>query len=254
MIYTLLSAVCACLGLAGGIGASTLLRPLLDAVSPLKPESVAILCTAAALGAALVSAFFALSQPIALHQDELVFLSIGAALGGALGELISARFFAMLPLRGALLLQNALLFTLLALPAIYFFRLERSLLPLSVTRMAALPAALLLGIVASFLSFGAVPLTLMVYRLLFDANDDEGALAALSIALCAMGSKMIVLLIRLRLNLPNADVLLWLLPGALLGALSAMIPGIQRSLKSMQKPLLGFALYTALINMAAALA
>lgn len=254
MIYALLSALCVCLGLASGMGASTLLRPLLDAVSPLEPAAVAILCTAATLGAALICAFFALSQPLMLHQDELLYLAIGAVLGGALGDLISARFFAMLPLRGALFLQNALLFTLLALPAVYFFRLEKAIAPLSITRMASLPAALLLGIIVSFLSFGAVPLTLMAYRLLFDASDDECSAAALTVALCATGGKMIVLLIRLRLNLPHADLLLWLLPGALLGALAGMVPGVQRSLKGISKPLLSLALYTALLNMTAALA
>jgi len=254
MIYSLLSFLCVCLGLSGGTGASTLLRPFLDAVSPLEPASVAILCTAGTIGAALVSAFFAISRPIALHQDELLLLAIGAVLGGALGDLISARFFAMLPVRGALLLQNALLFTLLALPAVYFFRLERTIVPLSITRMASMPAALMLGIIASFLSFGAVPLTLMVYRLIFDASEEECAIAALTVALCAMGAKMVVLLIRLRLNLPNADVLLWLLPGVLLGALAAMIPVVQHRLKNINKPLLLLSLYTALINIAAALA
>ena len=39
-----------------------LLRPLLDAVSPLPPSSIATLCTMATLGAALISAFFALSN------------------------------------------------------------------------------------------------------------------------------------------------------------------------------------------------
>lgn len=254
MIYTLLSGICVCLGITGGMGASTLLRPLLDAISPLEPGSVSILCTAATLGAALVSAFFALSQPIALHQDELLFLAIGAGLGGVLGELISARFFALLPARGALLLQNALLFTLLALPAIYFFRLEQAIAPLSITRMASLPVSLLLGIAASFLSFGAVPLTLMAYRLLFGADREEGSIAALTIALCAMIGKMIVLLIRLRLNLPHADMLLWLLPGTLLGALAAMVPGIQRTFKRIGSVLIDLSLFSCLINIAAAFA
>lgn len=254
MIYALLSALCACLGLAGGLGASTLLRPLLDAVSPLDPAAAAFLCTASTLGASLVSAFFALSHPIALKQDELLFVAIGSVLGGVLGDLISARFFAILPARGALFLQNALVFTLLALPALYFFRLDRAIEPLSITRMASLPTALLLGITASFLSFGAVPLTLMAYRLLFDASDDECAMSALCVALCSMGGKMVTLLIRLRLNLPNADILLWLLPGTILGALAAMVPGVQRSLKGVNKPLLALSLYTALLNMVSAFA
>lgn len=254
MIYALLSGICVCLGLAGGMGASTLLRPLLDAISPLEPGSVSILCTAATLGAALVSAFFALSQPIPLHQDELLFLAIGAGLGGVMGELIGARFFAILPERGALLLQNALFFTLLALPAIYFFRLEQSIAPLAITRLAALPVSLLLGICASFLSFGAVPLTLMAYHLLFGADKDESGIAALTIALCAMVGKMVVLLIRLRLNLPHADMLLWLLPGALLGSLAAMIPGIQKAFKHADRALIDLSLFSCAINIAASFA
>jgi len=63
-----------------------------------------------------------------------------------------------------------------------------------------------------------------------------------------------LLLIRLRLNLPRADVLLWLLPGAVLGALTAMIPGIQRSFRIPGQMLIRFALFACGINMAAAFA
>ena len=76
MIYLLLGGICAVLGAGNGLGAATLLRPLLDAVSPLDPASVSLLCTAASLGAALVCAFFALSQPIALHQAERMCTSL----------------------------------------------------------------------------------------------------------------------------------------------------------------------------------
>ena len=254
MIYTLISGICVCLGITGGIGISTLLRPLLDAISPLDPATLSLLCTAGTLGAALVGAFFALSQPLPLHQDELLLLAIGALLGGTLGDLLSARFYAMLPARGALFLQNALLFTLLALPAVYFSRLSGTIVPLSVTRTAALPAALVLGVAASVLSFGAVPLTLLAYRLFFDAREDEAAIAALSVALCAMAGKLIVQLIRLKLNIPSADVLLWLLPGTVLGALAAMIPGVQRAAHRYGASLLRLALFSCAINMASAFA
>ena len=175
MIYLLLGAVCAWLGLSSGIGSTTLLRPLLDAVSPLEPAATSMLCTVATLSAALVSAFFALAKPLPLHRDELILLAGGAFAGGVLGDLISGRFFQMLTPSDAILLQNALLFTLIALPALYFSMLSHTLRPLSVTRLISLPAALLIGLLASFLAFGAVPLTLMAYYLLFDAEDDEAA-------------------------------------------------------------------------------
>ena len=58
----------------------------------------------------------------------------------------------------------------------------------------------------------------------------------------------------MRLNIPRAEVLLWLLPGALLGALIAMIPGVKRALHGAGKPTIGFALFACAINMAAAFA
>ena len=114
MIYLILGGVSAFFGLLSGVGATTLLRPLLDAVSPLAPASVAALCTMATLCAALVAAFFALNHALPLHPDELLLLAVGAALGGVLGDLASARFFAMITRESAMLLQNALLFTLIA--------------------------------------------------------------------------------------------------------------------------------------------
>ena len=60
MIYLILGGVSAFFGLLSGVGATTLLRPLLDAVSPLAPASVAALCTMATLCAALVAACWAI--------------------------------------------------------------------------------------------------------------------------------------------------------------------------------------------------
>ena len=253
MIYALLSAVSAFFGLNAGLGATTLLRPLLDAVSPLSPASIAMLCTMATLAAALISAFFALGQPLALHQDELLLLAVGSVLGGILGDLAANRFVASIPRDTAILLQNALLFTLVALPAVYFRTLSHTVRPLSLTRLAAFPVALVISLLASFLAFGAEPLTLMLYFLLFDAENDESATAALTVSLFAMAGKLVVLLIRTRLAIPDADALLWLLPGAIGGALLAMVPAVQRQTLRAGQALLRLSLFTSLINMAAAL-
>ena len=252
MIYLILSAVSAFFGLSSGIGATTLLRPMLDAVSPLSQTSIALLCTMATLCAALVSAFFALSQPLPLHQDELILLAAGAAIGGVLGDLISSRFLSVLARPSAVFLQNALLFALIALPAVYFQTLSRTLQPLSVTRLASLPVALVVGLFASFLSFSAELLTLTAYFLLFDAEDDESSIAALTITLFSMAGKLVTILIRLRLQLPDADVLLWLLPGAIIGALFSMISVFQSHTLQRNQNMLRLSLFTTLLNMASA--
>lgn len=254
MIYLIFAGASAFFGMTTGLGATTLLRPLLDAVSPLPPASVAMLCTMATLGAALVSAFFALGQPLPLHQDELLLLAVGSALGGILGDLVADRFIAVIPRETAVLLQNALLFTLVALPALYFHALSRTVRPLALSRLLAFPVALLIGLAASFLAFGAAPLTLMLYYLLFDADDDESAIAALTVSLCAMAGKLIMLLIRSRLRISDADALLWLLPGAIGGALLARLPAAWKQTGRMGEALLRLSLFTSLLNMASALA
>ena len=236
MIYLILGGVSAFFGLLSGVGATTLLRPLLDAVSPLAPASVAALCTMATLCAALVAAFFALNHALPLHPDELLLLAVGAALGGVLGDLASARFFAMMTRESAMLLQNALLFTLIALPSLYFGSLSHTLV----------------GLLGSFLAFGAEPLTLTLYFLLFGADGDEGAFAALTVSLFAMVGKLLVLLIRQRLVLPDADVMLWLLPGAVIGALLALWPVVRRGRSNLSALLLRLSLFTSLLNIAAA--
>ncbi len=255
MIYLLLSAVSAFFGVGAGIGAATLLRPLLDAVSPLAPMSVSLLCAMTALCAALISAFFALGRPIPLHPDELLLLAIGSAAGGILGDLADARLCAMISTGGVVLLKNALLFAILALTAVYFKALSPVIRPLSITRLGALPVSLILGLIASFLSFGAVPVTLAAYFLLFDAENDEASIAALTVSLFAMSGKLVTQFIRLRLRIPDAEILLWLLPGALLGALAALLlPAVSRRSKNTPDILLRLSLFTSLINMASALA
>ena len=177
MIYLILSGISAFFGLTAGLGTTTLLRPLLDAVSPLEPASVSMLCTMATLCAALVTAFFALNRALPLHPDELLLLAVGAALGGMLGDLACARFFMMVTRESAMLLQNALLFTLIALPSLYFGPLNHTIAPMNLSRLLSFPVALLVGLLGSFLSFGAEPLTLMLYAFLFAADEEESARA-----------------------------------------------------------------------------
>ena len=89
--------------------------------------------------------------------------------------------------------------------------------------------------------------------LLFDAENDESSAAALTVSLFAMAGKLVMLLIRSRLRIPDADALLWLLPGAVGGALLAMVPAVQRQTSRAGEALLRLSLFTSLINMAAAL-
>ena len=253
MIYLLLGGASAYYGLSVGLGSTTLLRPLLDVVSPLSPASVAMLCTMATLCAALISAFFALGKPLVLHQDELILLATGALLGGVLGDLASARFVAVIGRERVLFLQNALLFTVIALPTVYFGSLSRTLTPLALTRLMAFPVAFIVGTLGSFLAFGAEPLTLLLYFLLFDAENEEASLAALTVALFTMAGKLVTLLIRVRMTLPDAGALLWLLPGAIVGALLALSPMVSRGTQRGADALLRLSLFTTLLNIAAAI-
>ena len=251
MIYLLTGSLCVFYGMSSGLGALTLLRPLLDAISPLSGPSIAMLCTMSALAASLVGAFFALNQKLPLSQDELVLIAVGSALGGILGDLAAFRFLSMLSDSAAGFLQNALLLTLLALPLLYFGHLSVSIRPLNLGRTMLFPAALLLGLLASFLSFGAEPLSLMLFFLLFDATDREAGFAALEITLFSMAGKLLIMLIRERFALPDAGVLLWLLPGVILGAFASMFPHIARIPQRTGEALMRLSLFTSLLNIAA---
>ena len=68
----------------------------------------------------------------------------------------------------------------------------------------------------------------------------------------ALVGKLLVLLIRQRLVLPDADVMLWLLPGAVIGALLALWPAVRRGRSSLSTLLLRLSLFTSLLNIAAA--
>lgn len=251
MIYLIAGGLCVFYGMSSGLGALTLLRPLLDAVSPLSGTSIAMLCTMAALAASLVGAFFALNQPLPLSQDELLLIAVGSALGGILGDLAAFRFLSMLTESAAAFLQNALLLTLIALPMLYFGTLSSAIRPMNLGRTMLFPAALLLGLAASFLAFGAEPVSLMLLFLLFDATDREAAFASLEITLFAMAGKLIIMLIRERFALPDADALLWLLPGVILGALASMVPRITRIPQRAGEVLMRLSLFTSLLNIAA---
>ncbi|MFR8176022.1 MAG: hypothetical protein ACLVB5_02380 [Christensenellales bacterium] len=102
----------------------------------------------ATLCAALVAAFFALNHALPLHPDELLLLAVGAALGGVLGDLASARFFAMITRESAMLLQNAAVHADCA--AVALFRpLSRMVAPMRLSRLLSFAVALLVGLLGS---------------------------------------------------------------------------------------------------------
>ena len=90
-------------------------------------------------------------------------------------------------------------------------------------------------------------------RFLFAADEEESTIAALTVSLFAMAGKLIVLLIRQRFQLPDADALLWLLAGAVGGSLLAMLPALQGRQAGVGNALLRLSLFTSLLNIAAAL-
>ena len=117
----------------------------------------------------------------------------------------------------------------------------------------AFPVATIVGLMASFLAYGAEPLSLMLLFLLFDASREEASASALTIAVCSLSGKLLIMLIRMRFALPHADTLLWLMPGAALGALLS-IPGYSsRLLRRSGDALLKLSMFTSLLNVAAAM-
>lgn len=251
MTYLLCGALCTFLGLSNGLGGAVLLRPVLDVISPLPAASVASICALSALCASLVSAFFALNRRLPLHPDDLLILSVGAALGGILGDLAASRFYAQISENSIVFLQNALLLTITMLAYHYFHSLAKNMRPFSFDRILLFPAAITCGLTGSFLAFGAVPLSLMVFYLFFDAKDEEASFAALTISVCAMSGKVLVMLIRQRFFLPHASVLLWLLPGTIIGAILALFMHNFRISTSTQK-LLKHCMFASLLNIASA--
>ena len=74
----------------------------------------------------------------------------------------------------------------------------------------------------------------------------------MTVTIFAMAGKLLTLLIRARFALPDAGALIWLLPGAVLGAVLAMLPPLQRLLpRRAGDILLRLSLFTSLLNMAA---
>ena len=86
----------------------------------------------------------------------------------------------------------------------------------------------------------------------FDVLQTSAEVRAVSVRFSAQRRRRDIQQRRERLVLPDAGVLLWLLPGAVIGALLALWPAIQRRRNNLSVILLRLSLFTSLLNIAAA--
>lgn len=135
----------------------------------------------------------------------------------------------------------------------YFGQLSHTLPPLRANRLFSLPTAFAVGLLGSFLSFGAAPLTLMLYTFLFAADEEESTIGRTDrFAVCDGGQ------IDCFIDSPAVSA-----SGCGRAALAARrrgrrfaagdAPALQGRQASMGSALLRLSLFTSLLNIAAAL-
>lgn len=184
VLYFLICLAATTVGAISGVGGGVIIKPVLDAVSPLPVAAVTFSSGCTVLAMSVVSLFSSRGGSERVDTRRVTLLAVGAAAGGLLGKQLFELVRALSAAGSAIgIAQNAVL-ALLTLGVMVYMRNR----PRIRTRRVESPAAcvligLALGALSSFIGIGGGPINLAVLYYFFSMDTKTAALNSLYVIL-----------------------------------------------------------------------
>ena len=214
IIYFLIAILATTVGSGAGIGGGVIIKPALDALGGNDVFVTGVLSSATILAMAVVSTKNCIKEQ-ARFDKRLIFLTIGAILGGFLGkELFSMAYNAM---DSAVLISIQATAIILLLIVVLF----RKKLPdwHIKNKIVVILIGLLLGTVSSFLGIGGGPINVAVLCMFLAMDIKQAATGSIFIILFAQITKLITIAVTSGFGAFDYSMLYFMIPGGILGGI-----------------------------------
>lgn len=229
-LYLLVAIFATTLGAMSGFGGGIIIKPVLDAFSDYNVFVIGVLSSFTVLCMAFVSTVqrFLIGFKI---EKKLVFITIGALLGGVLGkELFGLLYVAMLPDSVRLIQASALIILLV-------FVLFKNTLPKCNIENPAIIilSGIILGAISSFLGIGGGPFNIVVLGMLFNMDIKQATIASIFLILFSQASNLIAIAFTTTFQAFDYSMLYYMIPGGIVGGFIGSVIGRKLSNKSIER-------------------
>lgn len=248
MIVGLLASI---VGAVSGIGGGVIIKPVLDAVTPLSASVVGFLSTCAVFSMSLIAVLKCIKEKREFEKNTIL-LGIGAVLGGFAGTQMFQVINTILDNNTLIkTIQNGVLFCILV--AILFYINGKNKRQFCIeNKMIILIIGFSLGMISAFLGIGGGPINVAVLSLFFAMDIKRASVNSIILILFSQASKITTLVGTGEIpEEMQISMLLCIIPAALVGGAigSAINKKISKEkLKAVYNTIMLFVILTCLWN------
>lgn len=223
ILYVLIALATTVIGSISGMGGGVMMKPLYDLLNDFNATQIAVMTSTTVFTMSLVSV---VSRAKSLKEENvdiktLIFITIGAVVGGYVGQKIFAMATSNATDYVVKIIQNSVLLVAIAFIIIYMQNKEKVKSLNCRNIFAALAIGLGLGVISSFLGIGGGPMNVAIIVFVFGYSMKGAAICSMFIIIFSQATKITSMMITNGIQ----SFAMWIVPlvivagvvGALLG-------------------------------------
>ena len=182
------------IGSITGIGGGIIVKPVVDALGLIDTQTISFLSGCMVLSMSLVSLWRSRSAGTPIRFEKILYLALGATVGGIVGKQIFQWIQGTIPNQSLLgISQNAVLLTLTLASFVYSLFKRRIQTRQLSGRIPKILCGLVLGVLSAFLGIGGGPFNLIALSYFFSMDSKTAAVNSLFIILFSQSASLIIL-------------------------------------------------------------
>lgn len=218
ILYFFVILIANTIGAISGMGGGVLIKPIFDFIGADSVASVSFFSTVAVFTMSFVSTLRHLQIGTKINPKVVIFISVGAVLGGILGNSIFEIFLSLFVDEGHVLMIQIIL-TILTLIFAFFYNRNSWINYQLNTFPWYILCGLILGFLASFLGIGGGPINVSLLMIMFSFPIKEAVIYSISTIFFSQFSKILTILFTTGFERYDLKMLWFIIPAAILGGI-----------------------------------
>lgn len=218
LMYLLIALFATVIGSLVGLGGGVLMKPLLQALSPLDALSINVLSSITVFFMAFSTLYKRTKAERTLYKSQYLYLIIGSIVGGVIGNSIFSGFLRLFPNENLVSFIQTLIL-LIFLMLVVFKHLFIDKLPEFKSKLAMVIIGICLSIISTFLGIGGGPINVPIFIGLLGVSILDATYLSILVIFFSQLSNIIVYAINSTFGSAELFPLLVMIPAAIIGGI-----------------------------------
>lgn len=218
LIYLVIALFATVIGSLVGLGGGVIMKPLLQALSPLDALSINVLSSITVFFMAFSTLYKRTKAERSLYKAQYLYLIIGSVIGGIIGNSIFNSFLTMFDNDNVVsFVQTLILIILLVMVVLKHLYIEK--LPIFESKLAMVVIGVCLSIISTFLGIGGGPINVPVFIGLLGVSILDATYLSILVIFFSQLSNIVVYFTDGTFGLVVLMPLLVMIPAAIVGGI-----------------------------------